>query len=98
MPKKPETRRPPLTGADGEVRQLTRADIAKMRPARDVLPAELLAVLPKRRPGQRGSQKTPTKKQITLRLDERVINHYRAKGDGWQSRINDDLKKLMGSR
>jgi uncharacterized protein (DUF4415 family) len=69
VPKKSETRRP-LTGADGEVRQLTRADIAKMRPARDVLPAELLAVLPKRRPGQRGSQKTPTKKQITLRLDE----------------------------
>ena len=98
MPKKPEARRPPLTRADGEVRQLTRADVARMRPARDVLPAELLAVLPKRRPGQRGSQKTPTKKQITLRLDERVINHYRAQGEGWQSRINDDLKKLTGSR
>ncbi len=69
MPKKPETRRPPLTDADGEVRQLTKADIAKMRPARDVLQAELLAVLPNRRPGQRGSQKMPTKKkkQITLR-------------------------------
>lgn len=98
MPKRPETRRPPLTGADGEVRQLTKADIARMRPARDVLPAELLAVLPKRRPGQRGSQKTPTKKQITLRLDERVIDHYRAQGGGWQSRINDDLKKLTGLR
>ena len=97
MPKKPETRRP-LTGADGEVRQLTRADIARMRPARDVLPSELLAVLPKRRPGQRGSQKAPTKKQITLRLDQRVIDHYRAQGDGWQSRINDDLKKLTGAR
>jgi uncharacterized protein (DUF4415 family) len=98
MPKRLEIRRLPLTSADGEVRQLTKADIAKMRPARDVLPAELLAVLPKRRPGQRGSQKSPTKKQITLRLDERVINHYRAQGDGWQSRINDDLKKLMGAR
>ena len=97
MPKKPETGRP-LTRADGEVRQLTKADIARMRPARDVLPAELLAVLPKRRPGQRGSQKTPTKKQITLRLDERVIDHYRAQGDGWQSRINDDLKKLTGAK
>lgn len=98
MPKKPEPGRPPLTGADGEVRQQTKADIARMRPARDVLPAELLAVLPKRRPGQRGLQKTPTKKQITLRLDERVIDHYRAQGDGWQSRINDDLKKLTGAR
>ncbi len=98
MPKKPETGRPPLTRADGEVRQLTKADIAGMRPAREVLPAELLAVLPKRRPGQRGLQKAPTKKQITLRLDERVIDHYRAQGDGWQSRINDDLKKLTGAR
>jgi uncharacterized protein (DUF4415 family) len=98
MPKKPETRRPPLTGADGEVRQLTKADIARMRLARDVLPAELLAVLPKRRPGQRGSQKTPTKIQITLRLDARVIDHYRAQGEGWQSRINDDLKKLTNAR
>ena len=98
MPKKPETRRPPLTRADGEVRQLSKADIARMRPARDVLPAELLAVLPKRRPGQRGSQKAPIRKQITLRLDERVIDHYRAQGDGWQSRINDDLMKLTGSR
>jgi hypothetical protein len=53
MPKKPETRRPPLTGADGEVRQLSKADIAAMRPARDVLPAELLAALPKRRPTRR---------------------------------------------
>lgn len=48
-----------MTGADGEVRQLNKDDIARMRPARDVLPAELLAVLPKRRPGQRGSQKAP---------------------------------------
>ena len=79
MPKKPETRRP-LTDADGEVRQLTRANIARMRPA------------------QRGSQKAPTRKQITLRLDQRVIDHYRAQGDGWQSRINDDLKKLTGAR
>ena len=34
----------------------------------------------------------------TPRLDERVIDHYRAQGEGWQSRINDDLKKLTGSR
>ena len=32
MPRKPETRRPPLTGVDGEVRQLTKADIAGMLP------------------------------------------------------------------
>jgi hypothetical protein len=66
MPKRPENRRPPLTGANGEVRQLTKVDIARMRPACDVLPAELLAILPKRRSEQRGlSEKFCVKKLIS---------------------------------
>ena len=44
----------------------------------------------------RGRQKAPTKKQITLRLDERVIEHFKATGDGWQSRMNEALKKAAG--
>jgi uncharacterized protein (DUF4415 family) len=43
----------------------------------------------------RGRQKAPTKKQITLRLDQRVIDHFKARGNGWQSRINDALKKVV---
>jgi hypothetical protein len=31
-------RRKPLIGSDGEVRELTRADIARMRPAIEVIP------------------------------------------------------------
>ena len=31
-------RRKPLIGPDGEVRELTRADIARMRPAIEVIP------------------------------------------------------------
>ena len=38
----------PLTDKDGEVRELTRDDLKKFKPAKDVLPKELLAVLPKR--------------------------------------------------
>jgi uncharacterized protein (DUF4415 family) len=44
----------------------------------------------------RGRQKAPTKKQITLRLDERVIDHFKATGNGWQSRMNEALKKAVG--
>jgi len=44
----------------------------------------------------RGRQRAPTKKQITLRLDERVIDHFKATGSGWQSRINEVLKKSVG--
>lgn len=45
----------------------------------------------KRRRGQRGPQLTPTKCQVTLRLDPEVIDFYKASGRGWQSRINDAL-------
>ncbi len=35
------------------------------------------------------------KKQITLRLDQDVIDRLRAGGPGWQGRINDILKKAV---
>jgi len=41
---------------------------------------------------RRGAQATPTKKQVTLRLDPDVIDKFRATGPGWQARINDALK------
>jgi uncharacterized protein (DUF4415 family) len=44
----------------------------------------------------RGRQKAPTKKQVTLRLDARVIEHFKATGEGWQSRMNEALKKAAG--
>ena len=44
----------------------------------------------------RGPQKAPTKTQITLRLDARVVAHFKATGEGWQSRINEALKKAAG--
>jgi len=34
-----------------------------------------------------------TKVRVTLRLDGEVIEHYRAGGPGWQSRINAALRK-----
>lgn len=36
------------------------------------------------------------KKLLTLRLDQDLIEHYRSTGDGWQSRMNDDLRKVAG--
>jgi uncharacterized protein (DUF4415 family) len=44
----------------------------------------------------RGPQKAPTKTQVTLRLDARVVEHFKAAGEGWQTRINDALKKAAG--
>ena len=50
----------------------------------------------KRRRGQRGPQKAPTKQLVSLRLDPDVLAHFRATGPGWQSRINAALRKAAG--
>ena len=36
------------------------------------------------------------KKQVTLRLDREVIEAFRAGGAGWQSRMNEVLRKAVG--
>lgn len=78
--------RPPLTDEDGEVRELTVEDFRHFKPAREVHP-ELVDAFARLR-AQRGSQKAPTKERVGLRLDRAVIDHFRAGGPGWQSRIN----------
>ena len=36
------------------------------------------------------------KEQVSLRLDREVLDHFQAAGPGWQDRINDALRKLIG--
>jgi len=45
-------------------------------------------MLPKRKPGQRGAQKKPTKEPVTIRYSRDVLEYSRATGPGWQSRID----------
>jgi uncharacterized protein (DUF4415 family) len=53
------------------------------------------ALAAKRRPGQRGPQKTPTKERVALRLSKDVLAHFRSEGAGWQSRIDETLKAVV---
>lgn len=50
----------------------------------------------KRRRGERGPQKTPTKQLVSLRLDRDVLAHFRKTGPGWQARINATLRRAAG--
>ncbi|MDX2290336.1 MAG: BrnA antitoxin family protein [Hyphomicrobiaceae bacterium] len=50
----------------------------------------------KRLRGQRGRQKAPAKKLVSLRLDPDVLEHFRETGPGWQARINTALRKAAG--
>jgi uncharacterized protein (DUF4415 family) len=69
--------------------ELTKKDFAKAMPFAEALP-ELAASIRK----GRGPNKAPTKKLLSLRLSGQVIDAYRAKGPGWQSRIDADLRKI----
>jgi len=78
-----------------EIPELDAGWFRRARPATEVLPPDLLAILPKRKPGQRGPQRAPVKKKISLRVDAEVLAHYKATGRGWQARINEALKKAV---
>jgi len=36
------------------------------------------------------------KEQVTLRIDQDVLEHFQAGGPGWQDRINEALRKVVG--
>jgi uncharacterized protein (DUF4415 family) len=63
---------------------------ARMRPAVEIAPE-----LVRRARGQRGPQKSkPVKTLVSLRLDPDVIEHFRSRGPGWQSRLNQALRRV----
>lgn len=52
----------------------------------------------KAHPRGRGPQKSPKKIPLSLRLSPEVVKHFRAGGRGWQTRIDEALRKFVGSR
>jgi uncharacterized protein (DUF4415 family) len=87
--------KPRPTRADKENPNWTAKEFAAAKRVEDI-PA--LAHLTKRKPGERGPQKAPTKEAVKLRLDPDVLAHYRGTGPGWQTRINDDLRRTAKLR
>ncbi|WP_375249807.1 BrnA antitoxin family protein [Sphingomonas sp.] len=72
---------------DDDNPEWTEEDFARALPPSE-LPPHILAAFP----STRGAQKAPTKKQVTLRLDQDVLEKFRATGPGWQARINAALR------
>jgi uncharacterized protein (DUF4415 family) len=85
----------PLTNAEGEIREITMAEMRQFRPAFEVLPPELVETIKNRKVGERGPQIAPVKQQVTLRLDADILNRFRLTGAGWQGRINEALRKSI---
>lgn len=86
---------PPPEGFD-ENPEWTEATTARARPASEALPAQAVAALTKRRPGRPAGSTTSAKTQVALRVDNDVIERFRAGGAGWQSRMNEALRKAVG--
>jgi uncharacterized protein (DUF4415 family) len=73
--------------------ELTAENLKEMRPFAEVFPD--LAENVKR---TRGKQKSPTKQLVSLRLDREVLEAFKASGEGWQSRINETLRRAAKLR
>ncbi len=80
-----------------EVPELTDEELARMRPAAEVLPEVVAAYkagqlkLPRRgRP-----RKANPKVQVSIRYSPEVIAHFKATGKGWQTRMDEALKEWI---
>jgi uncharacterized protein (DUF4415 family) len=77
---------------DPDSRPLTDEDWKRMRPAHEVYPHLVRQSLERKR----GRPKLDApKKQVTLRLDADILDHFKARGAGWQTAINETLRKGM---
>lgn len=45
---------------------------------------------------QRAAPLPHAKEQVTLRIDQDVLEHFREDGPGWQERLNAALRKAAG--
>ena len=62
----------------------------RARPATEVVPH-----IVERYQRTRGKQKAPTKEKVTVRLDADIVAHFREGGKGWQTRLNNTLRKAV---
>ena len=76
--------------ADPDTFEWTEEDFARAKPAKEFFSPEMYEKLIalKRKPGERGPQKSPVKERITIRLSEDVVEQFRATGPGWQTRVD----------
>lgn len=79
------------TTFDDDNPEWTADDFVRAKPA-SALPDHIRAAFPR----TRGPQKTSTKVAVSIRLSPEVIAHFKAGGKGWQSRIDEALRKMAG--
>jgi uncharacterized protein (DUF4415 family) len=76
-----------------DIPEITAEQFARMRPAIEVVP-DIVA----RYRRMRGKQKAPTKVLISLRVSRDVLDHFRASGKGWQTRMENALRDHVAGK
>jgi len=95
MPKNTENVSEPEYGVpDAENPEWTKADFARAKRFHELPPALQRAL----KRGKRGPQKAPTKELISVRLSPDVLTALRATGEGWQSLIDETLRRQFVKR
>ncbi|MFC5373931.1 BrnA antitoxin family protein [Brevundimonas faecalis] len=75
--------------------EFTAEVMARAKPAAEVLPPEVMAAFKKKAGRPRAEV---AKVPVSLRLDPDVLDAFKATGAGWQTRINDALRKLVDQK
>lgn len=89
---KNKRKKPEFTKADlatvSDNPEWTKEDFAKAKTFSETFPDLARTIR------RRGPQKEPKKQPVSLRLSPDVLKYYRALGAGWQSQIDEDLRKV----
>jgi uncharacterized protein (DUF4415 family) len=75
--------------------ELSEADFAKAKQARDILPESFFATIEAHQ-RDKVTAKEDTQETVSLRLDRDVLAEFRKRGKDWQARINRTLRKAVG--
>ena len=81
------------TKPEQDDKPLTARELSALRPLGDVFP-DLAAWSHKRKRAAKGEAQ---KMAISIRLSPEVLEFYKAKGPGWQTRINDTLCAIVAA-
>jgi uncharacterized protein (DUF4415 family) len=79
---------------DDDNPEWTAEDFARARPASEMFPPEILAQFRNMR-GRPPKDEAQKKVAVSIRLSPDVLAHFKCGGPGWQSRIDEALRRVV---
>jgi len=76
--------------------ELTDEELARMRPAREIMPPEFFEAIEEMRRARGRPKVEAPKVPVTLRLDPDVLEKFKASGKNWRTKMAEELRKAAG--